>query len=654
MRTKCRLIIMLILIFCIGLLSCQVVLAEEVFTSDKQLMIEATDNGLWICDGAELSYLNTEKKDRQSVISFDKIVGMSADENDGLVGLLIDNGDTQEIAVVDVDGRIYYRFELPEDTRFVDICKNMESIYLINDAGDTYRVFIDGEYPPERLEYAGSGAIAIGMYNGLLYEVYGTGDVVIFDGSGEEAAHWQSEGVVSVLPFPYAAGKYPAAVWYEGGEQICIIDLETGEETMPSIEFDENCGYIDFDSSTIYMLSADLKTLSSASLVDESADNTLYLINFIEDLGRGRGKQAVEMFNVKYPGVKIINRWIDDPRDLDTAIMSGDSQMDVLFIQENMLMSSSLHYFKAGATLPLDSFECIQNLPWDSYTFRRETFTAERGLFALPDTIDTFAWAVNSLLAEEIGIEIPEYGWSWQDFFDMANEVERYNAENGTEWLLLNDASFSIPALFRQYGAENNDIWNGSANYDNEYFIKLVGQWLSAYERGLVATDADFRFMPEENALFTAGSYINSNNMRSMEWVMPPMLEDGYAFPIVAMTLQLYSGSKHPDMAAYFIACYMSEEALTAVSTYLTPSILVKDLSKYPEYEYFFDPADVLSDENFELWCNALRDGEFLIYYWDLYRDQGNEFYPALINGEMTPEEFAFVCQQRADMVIGE
>ena len=252
-----------------------------------------------------------------------------------------------------------------------------------------------------------------------------------------------------------------------------------------------------------------------------------------------------------------------------------------------------------------------------------------------------------------MGIALPEYGWTWDDFFAMADEVERYNAENGTEWLLLSDNSFSIPSLFQQYGCENNDIWNGAANYTDEYFIELADKWLSAYQRGLVGECDDWNFETVENALFTSYVYISPSVLNIKSWVMPPMLKDGYACPFDAPTMQLYSGSAHPEMAAYFIACYMSEEAIVADSIYFS-SILIKDVDKYASEDVFIPEEDQISDENIALWLNAVRDGASLIYYSDIYRDQWNEFYPALIAGEMTPEEFAFACQQKADMVLGE
>ena len=144
--------------------------------------------------------------------------------------------------------------------------------------------------------------------------------------------------------------------------------------------------------------------------------------------------------------------------------------------------------------MPLDGFECIENLPWDEYSFSRQAFTTPGGLYGLPTNIYLFAWAVNENLAREMGIALPEYGWTWDDFFAMADEVERYNAENGTEWLLLSDNSFLIPSLFQQYGCENNDIWNGAANYTDEYFIELADKWLSAYQRGLVGKSDDWDF----------------------------------------------------------------------------------------------------------------------------------------------------------------
>ena len=599
-------------------------------------------------------YASKEKKDLGTVPG---LLSLADDAATGTVCILAEEAGAQRITVMDVDGRPIFAYVLPQGMQCATLTWDGEMLYLLGKDGLLYRIPVDGELSPEHLPSAGDGISSVSAKDGKLFLAYGTREeIAIFEANTvTELARCAAPGVTAIAPFPYAEGKYPVAIWRNDSQQVSIIDAADGSALESNVTFDATCSALCATKTALFTLSADRTQLSYIPLTElGSADNTLYLVNCTEDLDEGRMAAAVDLFHQRYPGVNIVQRWIDDPRDLTTALMSGDQQIDVIFVQEDMLTSSSVHLLKSGATLPLQQFDCIEALPWDAYAFSRGALTVGDSLYGLPFAIEFFPWAVNDLLLEEMGLALPEEGWTWDEFFTLADAVDAYNQEHDTEWLLLDDSCFILPALFYQYGNENNDLWNGTADYNNEDFIKLVRQWQSLVSRGLVEDSGMSWMEPREDALLTICAGMSNQNLGSAHWILPPKLDSGYSFPLDMTTMQISSNSKHPEMAAWFMACCFSPESLHSEPISFQP-LLMKDWRRYPDSgEPAWDEDEILSEANIELWLTALAEGDSLIWYHDLYRDQWREFYPALLDGTLTPEAFAAACQQRADMVLGE
>ena len=65
-------------------------------------------------------------------------------------------------------------------------------------------------------------------------------------------------------------------------------------------------------------------------------------------------------------------------------------------------------------------------------------------------------------------------------------------------------------------------------------------------------------------------------------------------------------------------------------------------------------PFEWVSDENMKLWNYVLENSIPELYLLDISRVQYNTLFPALLDGTISPERFAAVSQQLADMALGE
>ena len=167
-------------------------------------------------------------------------------------------------------------------------------------------------------------------------------------------------------------------------------------------------------------------------------------------------RTAIELFNQRYPDVTVTTRVEEDPRVLATAVMAGTAGYDILCTQENNTMSCSPLMFKSGALVDLNQFDEITSLLPEYLDFF-DALSLDGHLYGVPVEITPYLWEMNPELAEKLQVEIPSDGWTWDEFFQLADKVAEYNAQAEEPVYLLYDSDF-LPYILLEYNLNTIDL----------------------------------------------------------------------------------------------------------------------------------------------------------------------------------------------------
>ena len=373
---------------------------------------------------------------------------------------------------------------------------------------------------------------------------------------------------------------------------------------------------------------------------------TLTIVNSVGD--SARFEKAAELFHARYPDTKILQRRIDDARVLATEIMAGGEGADIVGLQDSFMTVSAAILLKNGALVDLNrfpEFAALKENCLDIFGF----VTIDGRWYAVPEEIEEHLFRVNTTLAEKIGWQIPSGRWSMDDFWELALRVKRMNEETEEHIFVLQDDSFLMPYFFHAYQANHVDAFAGRADYDTQAYINLLTRWKELNENGLVCQSPD-RVNPKMRAdalLYTCRCPLSV--LGEDTCILPPCESDASKYPVYGGVLSINANTPHMEEAVYFMRCYLSPEALER-------QYALRDGCWLKEGQAASDPLfiETVSDENVTLWSAVLENGAPELYLLDISREQYKTLFPALLEGRISPERFAAVSQQLADMALGE
>ncbi len=332
-------------------------------------------------------------------------------------------------------------------------------------------------------------------------------------------------------------------------------------------------------------------------------------------------------------------------RVIATDIMAGAEGCDITTIQENSTFISSIDMYRAGAAVNLEEIpEIADTLARCADVFA--PMSAEGHLIGIPHFYQPYIWSLNETLAAELGVEIPRDGWTWADFFALGETVRQYNASHGTQLYLLQDQMGTLPYFLVQYNANTVDALRGTANYNDAGFIDDLTRWTQLCRDRLVL------FREQETMNSRALLYANGAGYSSAvegeygPLLLPPVFDGQTRYPADVVRTVINANSPCREAAEYLLACLFTEDALrsTAFRTnngYLLKTDMENDLKN--------DPSG-----NKCVWYAMLQNAVQDYYIGDLYKDQWQHLYPQLLEGKVSPQEYAQTCQMRAEMVLSE
>ena len=224
--------------------------------------------------------------------------------------------------------------------------------------------------------------------------------------------------------------------------------------------------------------------------------------------------------------------------------------------------------------------------------------------------------------------------------------MRQYNASHGTQLYLLQDQVGTLPYFLVQYNANTVDALRGTASYNDAGFIDDLTRWTQLCRDRLVL----FREQETMNsrALLYAGGagYSSAVEGEYGPLLLPPVFDGQTRYPADVVRTVINANSPCMEAAEYLLACLFTEDALRSTAFRSNNGYLLKtDMEN-----------DLKNDSsgNKRVWYAMLQNAVQDYYIGDLYKDQWQYLYPQLLEGKVSPQEYAQTCQMRAEMVLSE
>ncbi|MGW7293832.1 ABC transporter substrate-binding protein [Streptomyces xiamenensis] len=281
-----------------------------------------------------------------------------------------------------------------------------------------------------------------------------------------------------------------------------------------------------------------------------------------------RYEQAIDLFEEQNPGIKVqtsfaefADYWTQRATDATSGQLPDVFQMDA---------SRLLEYANAGLLGPLDDYtgELLDVSQIDDELLSSGEVNGE--LVAIPTGTNTLALLVNPDLAEEIGVEIPDWDYTWEEYRTFLAEVSAAGADHSPTvygatdytmvwWFFLQDLIQKGIEPFNENGEMNfsEDDMRDFINSTDD--IRSPGDIFFPAERteqllplgGFTSGEAVVEFHWDN---FIHG-YANDLGNENVQLMPLPSGPDGQKHMFFKPTMQLTSGAntKHPEEAAKLI-----------------------------------------------------------------------------------------------------
>ncbi len=561
----------------------------------------------------------------------------------------------QKICSIDYLGNEYARYALPENmaVQQIEAIGGAEVLLLASEsAGQEMSVYTSNEYQTELMNIPGwdnRGLSTIAVYDDYLYAYSASNNRL-------SAINLYTKTVVyppvTVTGIRYMTGAQKGYVYalMEGDENhIWLVNLQTGETERINYTLPGDC--VGLRRTTSSIITANYNCTQIYSIPVEKlagVENTLTILNATAYQDALYMKKAIELFHERYPNIEILFKNNFDPRVVNTGVMAGAPGYDIICVQENMEMICSPLRYKAGAIVDLMDYEEITSLlPY--YVDFFSPVMADDHMLGVPAFITPVVWSVNEELMKKLGVEVPRYGWMWDDFFALGDQVAAYNDAHPDAPMALYKEAEILPYLLTQYSNNTVDTLKGTAQYDSEVLINALEKWKGLCERGMIKFGVGEN-EPEGTALITMERMYYSD-LQSKYIILPPSFDETTRYVTYMCAFEVCAGSPKKEESVYLLSCLLNPEVTKLRYVWETGPVL-KDASAYKDSP---DAGSINnSKENEELWMRYLANSVQYYFIGDMYRDQWQVLYPQFISGEITAEQFAQTCQRRADMVLGE
>lgn len=281
-------------------------------------------------------------------------------------------------------------------------------------------------------------------------------------------------------------------------------------------------------------------------------DKTLRILSYVNALNRNYTINSImENTKNKYGNIKFEFEYIESNiyyDKLKAMFMSEEKSFDVFYLQSQY----SPYFVKNNVMHDLTEYKFVTDRFKDCFERIRELCTYEDYLFALPSRLSVNALVFNNELAEKIGIEKPALGWTWNDYYDMAEKIRNSNALNNIYIMECRKGFFKI--FFESFNCENIDLLRNKVTLMNEDFKTILQIYKKLYDENLILDDNIPVKHRDNTMLFLSGFY--DNNQSSS--LIPVPTFSRYNIDMEYLCVNKLSNKK--EISAYFISNLLNKE----------------------------------------------------------------------------------------------
>ena len=294
---------------------------------------------------------------------------------------------------------------------------------------------------------------------------------------------------------------------------------------------------------------------------DSSQSVTLKMIWWGNDQRKELTQKAIELYQQKHPNVKFETKTYPNTTDLkvNLAMNTADEEIpDIIQVNYDFIHNYALR----DLFEPLNTYveQNTLNLSDVDKSYLEGGIDNEK-LYGVPLGINAYCMAVNPLVFEKAGIEIPKSGYTYDELYETAKKLKEQ----------IKDQDFYPLANFLDF---NNYVRSRESTYFNEKgtalgyeddkiyvdYFKIQKKWM---DEGLIAPDS----INDKNGLITSGKsgiwWGVSNNVAGlsktaktvMKIISVPSYTKGKITSCVrpSMFFSVSSYSKHKKEAMEFI-----------------------------------------------------------------------------------------------------
>ena len=626
-------------------------------------MTAMDDYGVWSYEDGKLMYQKSGEKRPKVVLEDDNIIAMAVDEaTHGLLHYIAWSEDSQRLlSTTDYGYPMTPGREIDSSFSITDMVAEGNRIFaVVNNKQIRNVVYSMSSYPdqavydaPLRIEgWTNKRVSKLSLHENVLLAYRETGELAAID----------YRNLKLFCPTVKVAGLQDVVVGFEKdgdqyafaiaeGNRLMILNTRTGEMIYSGKRISSNSTNLSRDATNLYVYDFEgtqTARFNVAELSGREVDHQLTIVDG-PNLSEPAMEVAIELFNEKYPNVEVVRREILDNRVLATEMMADEGGVDVFSMQGMYGMTPAPGLLANGAILDLTDMPEMQALRDDYRDIWGLVSTHGRQYGVMCD-VHLNLFKVNPDLAEAVGWEVPTGVWTWADFDALADKVYAYNQTAQTPIYLAGENV--LINMRTHYEASHLDYYQGTADFQSEEYLRLLARIQDLCAKGLIyiqsPTDLN-QNMPKHTLLWSTNGALRL--LDDDTYVLPPVDDaDDPTFLVDVWPLMVNANSHYPEEAAYFLACYASVEA-TSQQFYLNYGQWLKDKSLYAEYQDRNAPP---SEHNEALYNFVLEHGVPQVRELDLMRLQITEgLLDMLMNGEITPQEYADSMQQKADMLIG-
>ena len=447
--------------------------------------------------------------------------------------------------------------------------------------------------------------------------------------------------------------------------KLVIVNAATGAKYDTGVKVPSGAVQVVRNRSSVFVNDENGNLLSSYNVNKLSGQKELRRLYVVNDVNFGHGTMAdaLPLFHEKYPDVEVVPRQINDSRKLATELMAGNN-CDIYLYGDFDLMPTYAELLKNGAVIELTHEPAFEALRDDYRDIWPMMSTNGRQYGWIYNYTVHLMWA-NPEMAAQIGWEIPTGVWTYADFDELTEKVIAYNKTAETPIFLMPEEH--VHYFLSNFDALHVDYYQGTHALNSKAHVDMLRRIVYLKENNLLSTEKfeDFgkhaKLAPNTLMQFCSVGGLGSMGDKTM--LLPPVenaQNPRYTFQTQSFLISANSPMK--EEAVYLLACMAHPEIegmgyngqmLKDKSLYRirdnSQAIALgiqKPLSEQNEYLLNF------ALEHAVVWDEALEVTRVKYGYYDT--SDKPTIFEMLLNGSLSPEEYAAIRTEQMNMYLGE